>query len=89
MLYPASHGISSFWSCGGYLDHPFKNRHCEKRLIKEQRGAAVEQAREGLMDDKCCVGAQKSASDLVCKVLVSERASEKGGTEGVGSAIEG
>ena len=32
---------------------------------------------------------RKSASDLVCKVLVRERASAKGGTEGVGSAIEG
>jgi hypothetical protein len=32
---------------------------------------------------------RESAADLVCKVLESERASEKGGTEAVGSAIEG
>jgi hypothetical protein len=32
---------------------------------------------------------RESHPDLVCKVLVSERASEKGGTERVGSAIEG
>jgi hypothetical protein len=33
-------------SCLLYL----KNRHFEKRLIKEQRGANVELAREGLME---------------------------------------
>ena len=32
---------------------------------------------------------RESPPDLVCKVLESERASEKGGTEGVDSAIEG
>src|SRR5206468_12262904 len=32
---------------------------------------------------------RESAPDLVCKVLESERASEKGGSEGVDSAIEG
>jgi hypothetical protein len=32
---------------------------------------------------------RESAPELVCTVLVSERASEKGGTEGVDSAIEG
>jgi hypothetical protein len=32
---------------------------------------------------------RESAPDLVCQVLESEIASEKGGTEGVNSAIEG
>ena len=32
---------------------------------------------------------RESALELVCKVLESERASEKGGTEGVDSATEG
>jgi len=32
---------------------------------------------------------RESAPDLVCKVLERERASEKDGTEGVDSAIEG
>ncbi len=32
---------------------------------------------------------RESAPELVCKVFESERASEKGGTEGVDSAIEG
>ena len=32
---------------------------------------------------------RESAPELVCNVLESERASEKGGTEGVDSAIEG
>jgi hypothetical protein len=32
---------------------------------------------------------RESAPDLVCQVLESESASEKGGTEGVNSAIEG
>ena len=32
---------------------------------------------------------RESAPELVCKVLESERASEKGGTAGVDSAIEG
>jgi hypothetical protein len=32
---------------------------------------------------------RESAPDLVCKVLERERASEKGGSEGVNSAIEG
>ena len=32
---------------------------------------------------------RESAPELVCKVLERERASEKGGTEGVDSAIEG
>jgi hypothetical protein len=32
---------------------------------------------------------RESAPDLVCKVLESEIASEKGGSEGVNSAIEG
>ncbi|HEX9133724.1 MAG TPA: hypothetical protein VF844_15640, partial [Ktedonobacteraceae bacterium] len=45
-------------ACIGYLDHPFKNRHFEKRLIKEKRGANVELAREGLLDEGCCVGAR-------------------------------
>jgi hypothetical protein len=31
----------------------------------------------------------ESASELICKILGSERASAKGGTEVVGSAIEG
>jgi hypothetical protein len=31
---------------------------------------------------------RESPPDLVCKVLVRERASEKGGTEGVESAVE-
>ncbi len=47
------------WSMSwiGYLDHPFKNRHIEKRLIKEKRGANVEMGREGLFDEGCCTGA--------------------------------
>ncbi len=32
---------------------------------------------------------RESAPELVCKVFESERASEKGGTEGVASALEG
>ena len=46
-------------------DHPLKNRHCEKRLIEEQRGANVELAREGLME-RDAVLERESASDLIC-----------------------
>jgi len=47
------------------LDHPFKNRHFEKRLIKEKRGANVELAREGLLDEGCCVGARERSRTYV------------------------
>jgi hypothetical protein len=69
------------------VDHPLKNRHCEKRLIKEKRGANVELTREGLIE-RDAVLERESAPDLVCKILVRERASAKGGTEGVESAAE-
>ena len=75
-------------SCIGNLDHPLKNRRCEKRMIMEQRGANVELAREGLIE-RNAVLERESAQDLVCQVLVRERASEKGGTEGVDSAVDG
>ena len=42
----------------------------------------VSRARDAVLE-------RESAPDLVCKVLDSETASEKGGTEGVDSAIEG
>jgi hypothetical protein len=54
---------------------------------REQRGANVELAREGLME-RDAVGERESAPHLACKVLERERASENGGTEGVGSAVE-
>src|SRR5215467_11196311 len=45
--------------CTGYLVHPIKKRHIEKRLIKEKRETNVELAREGLLDEGCCAGARE------------------------------
>ena len=56
--------------------HPFQNRHCEKRLIKEQRGANVELAREGLLDERWCVGARERSRSG--KVLNIEKTEPKG-----------
>jgi hypothetical protein len=53
-----------------------KNRHCEKRLIKEQRRTHVELAREGLLDEGWCVGAQERSQSG--KVLKIEKTEPKG-----------
>src|SRR6266699_640114 len=63
-------------TCIGYLDHPFKNRHFEKRLIKEERGANVELTRDARLDEECCVGARER-SELVCNGRERKIASEK------------
>ena len=76
-------------SCIGCLDHPpSKNRHFEKRLIKEKR-EQMSSWQERISWTRDAVFERESAPDLVCKVLERGRASAKGGTEAVGSAIEG
>ncbi len=61
-----------------------QNRHIEKPLIKEKKGANVELKSAYLLDEGAMLECE-SAPDLVCKVLKSER----DGTEGVASAIKG
>ena len=75
-------------SCIGYLDHPFKNRHFEKRLIKEKR-ERMSSWQESVSWTRDAVLERESPPDLACRVLECGRASAKGGTERVGSAIEG
>ena len=66
--------------CTGYLDHPFKNWHFEKRLIKEKRGANVELAREALLDEGCCVGA-RALPNLSARFSRAKKAEPKGSTQ--------
>ena len=57
-------------------------------MIIEKRKANVEPGRAPLFE-RDAVLERESATELMCNVLRSERASETGGTEGVDSAIEG
>jgi hypothetical protein len=75
-------------SCIGYLVYPFKNRHFEKRLIKEKR-ERMSSWQERISWTRDAVLERESPPDLDCRVLERERASAKGGTERFGSAIEG
>ena len=72
----------------GYLVYPFKNRHCEKRLIREKR-ERMSSRQERISWTRDAVLEREIPPDLACKVLERARASAKGGTERVGSAIEG
>jgi hypothetical protein len=58
-----------------------QKRHFEKRLIKEKR-ERMSNWEESISWTRDAVLERESAPELVCKVLESERASEKGGTEG-------
>src|SRR2546430_17409168 len=65
-----------------------QKQHFEKRLIKEKR-KRMSSWQERVSWTRDAVRKRESAPDLVCKVLERGRASAKGGTEAVGSAIEG
>ena len=74
--------------CIGYLVYPFKNRHFEQRLIKEKR-ERMSSWQERISWTRDAVLERESPPELACRVLERGRASAKGGTERVGSAIEG
>jgi hypothetical protein len=61
-------------------------RHFEKRMIK-QKGERMWSREEILSWTRDAVLERSHAPELMCKILGSERASEKGGTEVVDSAI--
>jgi hypothetical protein len=65
-----------------------QKRHFEKRLIKEKR-ERMSSWEESVSWTRDAVLERESAPELVCRVLESEIASEKGGTERVDSAIRG
>ena len=56
-------------ACCGYLVHPIKKRHFEKRLIKEKRGVDAELGREGPSWMRDAVLERSRTPELVCKNL--------------------
>jgi hypothetical protein len=74
--------------CPGYLVHPIKNGTLRSHRSK-RKGEWMPNWKESVSWTRDAVLERESAPELVCKVLARERASEKDGTEGVDSAIEG